>query len=351
MSVLANGRSILHKGHGKTQLAIAPDVCKTPSPGGPVPIPYPNMSADSNLTKGAATVKINGNPVANTDSQLSRSNGDEAGVAGGIVSSKNMGAFGWPVGSIDVQAEGKGVVRLLDSCLTNGNTYNTTGVDDGEKELRYGDDLKCPRPNCKLGHVIEKHRIPESKASGIAEECRNFCDEVDNAVAGSSNSFRKRWNRGAGHMVGVGRCMCGKLYKAISGPPADAGHPLATLVGSCNDIGPLAADPFMTDVRGGLDNWSCAALKIISNASGHKIIALSEKWIGTRMEDGSRRGKTYMQHLERVQTSLGFSIQIPLPHDKIPGAPDEPIPSGGSVPSCGRCQTYLPAVICEMTAC
>ena len=72
MTVFANGRSILHKGHGKTQLAVAPDVCKTPSPGGPVPIPYPNMSADSNLTDGAATVLIQGNPLANTEAKLSR---------------------------------------------------------------------------------------------------------------------------------------------------------------------------------------------------------------------------------------------------------------------------------------
>src|SRR5438067_1702128 len=126
MTVFANGRSILHKGHGQTQMAMVPDVCKTPSPGGPVPIPYPNMSPDSNLTDGAATVTIGGNPVGNIGSKLSRSSGDEAGTAGGIVSSKNMGAFGWAVGSIDVQAEGKGVVRLLDSILTNGNTYNGT---------------------------------------------------------------------------------------------------------------------------------------------------------------------------------------------------------------------------------
>src|SRR3981081_1068804 len=80
-TVFANGKSILHKGHGQTQLAMAPDVCKTPSPGGPVPIPYPNMSPDSNLTDGAATVVIAGNPVGNTGSTLSRSNGDEAGTA------------------------------------------------------------------------------------------------------------------------------------------------------------------------------------------------------------------------------------------------------------------------------
>ncbi len=64
-NVDANGRSILHKGHGKTHTCAPPDVCKTPSPGGPVPIPYVNIAMDSNLTDGAETVKIEGNPLAN----------------------------------------------------------------------------------------------------------------------------------------------------------------------------------------------------------------------------------------------------------------------------------------------
>src|SRR5262245_34669272 len=167
MSTFANGRSILHKGHGKTQMAIAPDVCKTPSPGGPVPIPYPNMSSDSNLTKGVETVKIGGNPIANTESQLSRSNGDEAGTAGGVVSSKNMGAFGWPAGSIDVIADGNGVIRLMDSCLTNGNAYNDTGVNQGDPELGYGDDAECPRTDCRLDRDLSKHRIPEHPRAAV----------------------------------------------------------------------------------------------------------------------------------------------------------------------------------------
>lgn len=38
-TVEANGRTILHKGHGATHSSAVPDVCKTPTPGGPVPIP------------------------------------------------------------------------------------------------------------------------------------------------------------------------------------------------------------------------------------------------------------------------------------------------------------------------
>jgi hypothetical protein len=49
MSVYANGRTILHKGDGLTQTSGSPDVCKTPSPGGPVPIPYPNVAMGGDL--------------------------------------------------------------------------------------------------------------------------------------------------------------------------------------------------------------------------------------------------------------------------------------------------------------
>ena len=48
-TVFANGRSIVHKGDGQTNVGAIPDVCKTPSPGGPVPIPYVNTAMNSNL--------------------------------------------------------------------------------------------------------------------------------------------------------------------------------------------------------------------------------------------------------------------------------------------------------------
>ncbi len=86
----ANGRSILHKGHGMTHTCAVPDVCKTPTPGGPVPIPYVNIAMDSDITDGAETVKIEGNPVANLGAKISTSTGDEAGSDGGRNNSDKM---------------------------------------------------------------------------------------------------------------------------------------------------------------------------------------------------------------------------------------------------------------------
>jgi hypothetical protein len=347
VSVFANGKSILHKGHGKTQLATAPDVCKTPSPGGPVPIPYPNMSADSNLTNGASTVTINDNPVAHTDAQLSRSNGDEAGTAGGVVSSKNMGAFGWSAGSIDVQAEGKGVVRLMDPLLTNGNAYNDLGITIGSPQLGYGDDSLCPRDDCKLQRVIAKHRLPETVK--VANMCSEFAAECVAKVPKHMNP-----GRGPGHMVGVGLCECNQTFKAISGGDLNPGQAGGMGDGFCNTVGiPLDLHTSLM-LNSNRKTWKCAALKILSNAGNHKIVALSEKWVGRIQPDGTRLSKTFVKQKFPFPLALGngtlFIVNI-MRRDRILGNRQRSVPSGDSVPSCGKCQAMLPAFICEMKPC
>ena len=103
--VNANGRSVLHEGDGLTQVSGPPDVCKTPAPGGPVPLPYPNAAMDKHLAKGTKQVKINGHPAAIASSNLSTSTGDEPGTAGGLISSKTKGKLTFASSSIDVSFE------------------------------------------------------------------------------------------------------------------------------------------------------------------------------------------------------------------------------------------------------
>ena len=68
-----------------------PDVCKTPSPGGPVPIPYPNMGTSSTGSKASSTKVTIQSPSINTrSSSLSRMSGDEAGSVAGLKSSLSM---------------------------------------------------------------------------------------------------------------------------------------------------------------------------------------------------------------------------------------------------------------------
>ena len=50
-----------------------------------MPIPYPNISQSITLAKGTTTVKADGGMmIANKGSEFSLSNGDNAGVAGGV---------------------------------------------------------------------------------------------------------------------------------------------------------------------------------------------------------------------------------------------------------------------------
>ncbi len=60
VTIKVNGTclSLVHKFSRKISTAATIlDVCKTPSPGGPVPVPYPNIAQSITLTNGTTTVK------------------------------------------------------------------------------------------------------------------------------------------------------------------------------------------------------------------------------------------------------------------------------------------------------
>jgi hypothetical protein len=124
-----------------------------------VPIPYVNVARDGDLAKGSKSVSIEGNPVALKDSNLSTSSGDEPGTAGGgLISSKTKGKMTWASASIDVKFEGKGVVRFLEPTQHNGNTFNTTLIQQGGPNVAYGDD---PIDGCGEGKHVEFITFPE----------------------------------------------------------------------------------------------------------------------------------------------------------------------------------------------
>lgn len=118
-SVGVNKLSVVHKDTGGTTIAM-PDVCKTPSPAGPVPIPYPNVAQSADTAKGSQSVSAEGNPICLKDSHFSTSTGDEAGTAGGgVASNKTKGKAEFVNYSFDVKVEGKNVARALDLMLHN----------------------------------------------------------------------------------------------------------------------------------------------------------------------------------------------------------------------------------------
>ena len=121
----ANDRTVVHAGSSGVSTAF-PDVCKTPSPVGPIPIPYPNIAMSSDTANGSSDVKVDGESIMLKDSNFSTSTGDEAGSAQGVVSSKIKGKAEYVNYSMDVKVEGKNVPRLGDMMLQNkGGSPNT----------------------------------------------------------------------------------------------------------------------------------------------------------------------------------------------------------------------------------
>jgi hypothetical protein len=119
VSVGVNKLSVVHKDSNGITTAF-PDVCKTPAPPAPpIPIPYPNIAKSSDTSKGASTVKCDGNPTCVSDSNFMMSTGDEAGSLLGVASNKIKGKAEFVNYSFDVKFEGKGVARALDLMLHN----------------------------------------------------------------------------------------------------------------------------------------------------------------------------------------------------------------------------------------
>ncbi|BFU91456.1 MAG: hypothetical protein NTAFB01_26430 [Nitrospira sp.] len=118
-SVFANGRGVVHKSSGGMS-TVFPDVCKTPSPGGPIPLPYPNIGMASNTSGGPSKVKTDGQMPMVKGAKYSMTTGDEAGNAGGgVMSSSFKGEAEFMMYSFDVKFEGKNVCRLGDPMFHN----------------------------------------------------------------------------------------------------------------------------------------------------------------------------------------------------------------------------------------
>ncbi len=115
VTVGVNNLSVVHASSNGVSPCF-PDVCKTPTPGGPVPIPYPNIAKSSDTSKGTKKVKCDGNPTCVKDSNFMISTGDEAGSAGGgVASNKIKGKAEFVNVFLDVKFEGKGVARAFDT--------------------------------------------------------------------------------------------------------------------------------------------------------------------------------------------------------------------------------------------
>ncbi|MFH1019068.1 MAG: DUF4150 domain-containing protein [Pseudomonadota bacterium] len=89
-----------------------PDVCKTPTPAGPVPIPYPNMSYSTISSPAPYTITVDAMPVLNQLSKGMVSVGDQPGVLLGLVDQALAGQTIYTLGCFTIFAGGAPAQRL-----------------------------------------------------------------------------------------------------------------------------------------------------------------------------------------------------------------------------------------------
>jgi hypothetical protein len=170
ITIKVNGtvNSLVHKMSNGISTATIPDVCKTPSPAGPVPIPYPNIAQSITLSGGTTTVKGDKMMAANKGSKFALSNGDNAGVAGGVKSSTFMKEATWILYSFDVKLQKKNASRLSDKMFHNSeNAANLTGE---IQLIQYVEDDEILNALCNIfcsvrekGHKSKKNPYPYSR--------------------------------------------------------------------------------------------------------------------------------------------------------------------------------------------
>ena len=101
-----------------------PDVCKTPAGPVVVPIPYPNIGMCPTGVQSTTKVMVMNMPALTQGSKLPMSQGDEAGVAGGVVSGMIMGEIAFRSASSKVAFQGQKVVLLTAMTAHNGSSAN-----------------------------------------------------------------------------------------------------------------------------------------------------------------------------------------------------------------------------------
>ncbi|PWJ16572.1 PAAR-like domain-containing protein [Jannaschia seohaensis] len=185
MTVFANGLEISSKAQGCKVIAAFPDTCMTPPQAPPtppgVPIPYPDFGFDSDLASGTGTVKIKDKEVSQENaSKYSKCSGDEAGAAPkkGLITSTNTGAVYAQKWSMNVKAEGKGVVRFTD--MATGNHRSNAG--DSPPMIIVG------KPNLALSANTEDCLVGEY--GDIKKECNERGGEAHHIIP--DEYFRKK---------------------------------------------------------------------------------------------------------------------------------------------------------------
>lgn len=131
VTVGVNYLSVVHAGSDGVAVGF-PDTCDTPTGTGvDAPIPYPNIAQSSDLDDGTGDVQCDGEDCCVESSNFDASNGDEAGVSGGVISGDTSELAEPTNYAQDVKFEGDGVVRALDVFTQNDSNAATAPVLQG----------------------------------------------------------------------------------------------------------------------------------------------------------------------------------------------------------------------------
>lgn len=103
-----------------------PDVCLTPSPAGPVPIPYPNLAPGPTTSPSQVQVFYMYCPAHTLTSVEPMTQGDNAGVATGVASGTVMGPRRHVTASFTVLVGGAPATKLTSVAIHN--STNCPGV-------------------------------------------------------------------------------------------------------------------------------------------------------------------------------------------------------------------------------
>lgn len=103
-----------------------PNVCLTPAAPSPIPVPYPSIGQCATATASTCSlkVKILNKNVMTTKSEVPKTQGDEAGTAGGVTSGTFGAVCKRTLGSMKVMVEGAPMVTMLQLIGSNGPSPN-----------------------------------------------------------------------------------------------------------------------------------------------------------------------------------------------------------------------------------
>ena len=105
-----------------------PDVCLTPSPAGPVPVPYPNIAPGPTTIPSQVKVLYFFTPGHNLTSKPPMTNGDNAGLGTGVASGVVMGPRQHLVPSATTLIGGVPATRLTSAGISNNTNCPTARV-------------------------------------------------------------------------------------------------------------------------------------------------------------------------------------------------------------------------------